>query len=44
MAHAVVIDVVRKLARDIAGAIVRQQPRLVKDIRLITARGFKRHI
>ena len=44
MAHAVVFDVVRKLAGDITGAVIREQPRFVHDVDLVTARCLKRHI
>lgn len=44
MAHVVVFDVVRKLARDVAGTIVRQKSWLMNDMRLVTARRFERHV
>ena len=44
VAHTVVIDVIRKLARDIARPIIREKTWFVQDIRLITARRFECHI
>jgi hypothetical protein len=44
MAHIIILDVIRKFTRDIAGAIIGQQTWFMNDISLIAARGDKRHI
>jgi hypothetical protein len=44
MAHVVVFDIIGQLAGDVARAVVRQKPRFMDDVGLITARGYQSHV